>query len=1226
MGRPETDLDPGLGPVQRFAFELRKLRQEAGGITYRQMARQVEVSVATLSRAAKGEQLPSLPVALAYVRACGGDEQAWERRWREAVTEQARAADLVADETVPSPYRGLARFEVGDAPLFFGRDEVTDTLVRTVTGHRVVVVFGPSGSGKSSLLRAGLIPRLRGLEGPQRPAAVRILTPGEHPLRTLDTVCAPAPGEGDTWLVVDQFEEVFTLCHDAAERAEFIAHLLAARHPENRLRVILGVRADFYSRCLDQPGLDAIIQEASLPVGRMTPSELREVIVKPAAAEGLIVERALTAHLIEEVREEPGALPLLSHVLLETWRRRRGRTLTMAAYEAAGGLHGAIAQTAETFYTRLPDAQAVTARRILLRLITPGDGNPDTRRPIDVSELGEDQRTDTRTVLDLLARARLIILEDTVVELGHEALITAWPRLHGWIEEDRERLRAHRRLTEATRAWAELDRDPGALYRGTRLSTAEEHLCAPGHRDELTATEQAFLNVSIAARHEEQLASTRRNRYIRYLAFSLAVLLVVVTGISLLAISQRRDADRARIRATSRQLAAQAMQLVHYRPGAAMQLSVEAYRLAPTAEARSALLSMSARQYYQGRLAGHGDAVSDAAFSPDGTLATVSRDRSVALWDPTRRQRTARLTSHDTWLRAVAFSRNGRLLATGGDDRKVVLWDAASGKRSATLSGAAGAVKSIAFSADSRTVAGAGDGRTVTVWSIAHPTVRRTLAGHTGTVNAMAFSPDGRTLVTASEDHTVRWWDVAAGRRLAVQTGHTQSVDDVAFSPDGRTLATASRDHTVRLWDARRHIPKTTLTGHTGQVRTVAFSPDGQSLASAGHDETVMLWDAERGTLRATLTGHNNNIYTLAFNPRGSLLASAGEDGTITLWNPRRTPLRAHTDRLNKVAFSPDGRTLATASDDTTAVLWNTDRGTRRTTLRDGASPVNSAAFSPDGRTLAAATGIPQKHRADNNLTLWDLTGKPSAERLTRDTDRVTDVAYSPDGRTVAGVTAEGTVMLWDPRRRTRLANLIENTQTNTISTNAVAFSPDGRLLATASHDQKVRIWDLARRTRTATLTGHTASLRSVAFSPDGRTLASTGEDQTIMLWDIASHRRRAVLKGHTGSVNAVAFSPDGRLLATAGADRTAMLWDTRRRIPIATLTGHTGPVRSVAFSPDGRTLATASTDHTAMLWNTDLQRTAVQLCNILAASQAPRTAAAHSPTRHTCDTTVPAS
>ncbi|MGI5423576.1 helix-turn-helix domain-containing protein [Streptomyces sp. CA-179760] len=470
-GRHEVPVDPAAGPVQRFAFELRELRAQANGITYRALAQRAGYSVTTLAQAAGGERLPTLPVALAYAEACGGDQAEWEARWKEAVEESA-ADDSRDDGRSLPPYRGLGRFETGDSGLFFGREQLTADLVELLRRRRFAAVFGPSGSGKSSLLRAGLIPVLRHAQEPDlRPAAIRILTPGERPARTHTSVSIPAtPHDGsagaDTVLIVDQFEEVFTLCHDPAERARFIDLLLRARQPESRLRVLLAVRGDFYGRCAEHRDLADALRDANLLAGAMSRAELRAAVVKPAQTTGLTVERALTARLVEEVADAPGGLPLLSHALLETWRRRRGKTMTLAGYEAAGRLDGAIARTAEEVYGRFTEDQATAARRVLLRLIAPGDGTPDTRRPVDRAELPGTGRDDMARVVDALAGARLLTLDGDTVEMAHEALITAWPRLRGWIEDDRERLRVHRDLTEAAHAWEELGREEGALCRG----------------------------------------------------------------------------------------------------------------------------------------------------------------------------------------------------------------------------------------------------------------------------------------------------------------------------------------------------------------------------------------------------------------------------------------------------------------------------------------------------------------------------------------------------------------------------------------------------------------------------------------------------------------------------------------------------------------------------------------------------------------------------------------
>ncbi|MFD0076409.1 helix-turn-helix domain-containing protein [Streptomyces sp. NPDC127166] len=531
MGRHENPLDASEGPVAELADALRRLRRAAGSPPYHQMARLCSYSVATLSRAASGKQLPTLSVLLAYVEACGGDTAVWEARWRQA--SEALAAQQSGRGN--PPYKGLARFDHTDQALYFGRDRLVDDLWALTCERRVSALTGPSGSGKSSLLRAGLVPRLRGWqEGPWRPSAIRIITPGERPLSAHGPLLPP-PGARPSavFLIVDQFEELFTLCHDPVEREGFVKALLADRGPSDGLRVVLGIRADFAPRCLDHPGLASVVRDASLAVTRMTSAELREAIVGPARAHGLVVERALTARLTADVADNGSALPLLSHALLETWSRRQGRTLTLDSYEQAGGLHGAIAQSAEGVHARLDTVRADITRQILLRMISPGSGGaPDTRRSVtraELESLGESR--EIHEVLESLTRARLITSDGASVGLAHEALISAWPRLGDWIERDREKLRFQRWLTEAADAWDAVGREPGVRISPVRLAQLDAHASRAGGSG-LTALESDFLAAGLDT-HRRTLRARRTTR-------AMGSLLVATTSLAAAAFWRQR--------------------------------------------------------------------------------------------------------------------------------------------------------------------------------------------------------------------------------------------------------------------------------------------------------------------------------------------------------------------------------------------------------------------------------------------------------------------------------------------------------------------------------------------------------------------------------------------------------------------------------------------------------------------------------------------------------------
>jgi len=1168
---------------------------------------------------------------------------------------------LIAIQAEP-PFKGLQYFDEADADLFFGRELLTARLVGRLRQERFLAVVGASGSGKSSVVRAGLVPALKHGEpladGSLPPEGstrwqFHVMTPTAHPLKELATsltrdsesVTATAtlmddlagdarsldlaaarllkrPGSGNRLLlVVDQFEELFTARQDEAERKAFVDNLLhaAASETEGFTIVVIALRADFYHHCAQYPNLFTALEKHQANISKMSLNELRSAIEEPARLNGWEFESGLVDLILRDVGEEPGALPLLSHALLETWKRRHGRTLTLEGYHESGEVRGAIARTADGVFNRLTPEQQTIARNIFIRLTELGEGTQDTRRRAALSELiaHPEDKFAVEAVLKTLADARLVTTSEDMAEVAHEALIREWPALREWLDDDREGLRTQRCLTEAAQEWLQLHRDQDVLYRGARLSAAREW--AEAHADELNVLEREFLDASKAlaerevaereaqqqreleaaqrlaeetearrqaeaerAREAEQSAARLkvRNRIITVVGM-LALLAAIVAGFLGYRSNQNAiEAQRQATLAMARQLAAQAVARTSSQFDLSLLLSLESLHIADTAEARGSLLAgLQDHPQILRYLRGHTGSVTSVAFSLDGkTLASASDDRTIILWNVATRQPLGTLpTEHTDTIWNVAFSPDGKTLASAGWDKNIILWDVA------------------------------------TRQSLGPP-----LTGHTDRVYSVAFSPDGKTLASASRDKTIILWDVATRQPLGPPlTGHAAGVESVAFSPDGKTLASAGDDKTIILWDVATRQPLgQPLTDHTDLVASVAWNADGKMLASASWDRTIILWDvATRQPLGPPLTRHTDCVESVAFSPAPSgngtssqTLVSASRDRTIILWNistalntgsttrqPLGPVLTGHTDLIESVAFSPDGKLLASASKDGTIILWDvsialdTGSATRQPLgqpLTRHTDAVTSLAFSPTppgggtgGRMLASASG-------DNTVILWDVaTRQPLGPPLTGHTGFVRGVAFSPNGKTLASG-GDKTIILWNVATRQPLG--LPLTEHN-YDVTSVAFSPDSRALASASYDKTIILWDVTKRQPLGPpLTGHAAGVASVAFSPDGKTLASAGWDWNIILWDVATRQPLgSPLTGHTDRVYSVAFSPDGKTLASASADQTIILWDVATRQPLGPpLTGHAAGVASVAFSPDGKTLASASDDKTIILWD----------------------------------------
>ncbi|MGW3961506.1 nSTAND1 domain-containing NTPase [Amycolatopsis sp. NPDC005003] len=1200
-GRRERPLDAEEGPLQRFASELRQLRSAAGALSYRELSKRARFSVTALSEAAGGQTFPSLRVTLAYVKACGGDPDVWRERWEKA------CLDLMPDnqenEPAKAPYLGLASFQPEDADRFFGRRDLLEEVCGRLAESPFLAVFGASGSGKSSLLRAGLLPAVwRGDIASGEAWSTMLLTPGTRPVEQLaihladlggisaastatDLRADPGAvrvllrqvldGRAETVrlvIVVDQFEELFTLCRDEDERRAFVDCLLTAAGEHGPARVVLGVRADFYARCAQYPALVTALRDRQVLVGPMDADDLRAVVREPAVRAGLTVENALVEAVVADTADEPGALPLMSHALVETWKRRSGGRMTLAAYRQAGGLRGAIARTADRVFDEFDPGEQQVARDVFLRLTALGEGTEDTKRRVARSELLD--RAGAESVAKVLARLteeRLVTVGGDTVEVAHEALIRSWPRLRAWLAQDREALLAHRRLTETVAEWERHDRDDDLLYRGARLTAWRDD-----PRQRLNDAEREFLSLSFRVADRERRTRRRRTRAaFGFFVTATAVVTVLAVLASMLAGKNAEERELA----YSRQLVADARTQAQLDPELGLLLAREAYRVRPGAETEAALRQAAVDSHVRAGFTGHQGKITGVAFTSDGThLVTSGADGALRVRTWAGGQVSGEpvvLRGHRGEVWAPVFSRDGTRVAGAGVDGVVSVWDWRSGK-AVLLRGHQDAVWAVSFSPDGQRVASAGQDGTIRVWPVDGVGEPEVLRGHDGRVLGVAFSPDGRTLASSGGDGTVRIWPLDHPGAPIVLTGHTSSVEMVQFSPDGRYLATASTDGTARLWNATGAGDPVVLGSHDGTAEGVAFSPDGRMVASTGDDGTIRVWNTATRALPTVLRGHRGTVWAAAFSQDGKSLVSVSDDGTARVWDLEPAAdlvvLRGHTGKLCCAAFSPDGRRVVSAGKDGTLRFWDLSGRTDPRVL-PGGGPMTHVAWSPDG---AKVLGVAE----DGMVRVWPADGGADPVVLRGLGDKAPQATFSPDGRRVAVANGSDVLPVWDSTGAGKPMEL----RAPVTGYLYVDWSQDGKRLAASTNTGQIVVWDLARPGEPVVLHGHRGAVWQLAFSRDSTHLASAGNDGSVRVWRTADPGDPLVLTGHQGLVWSVAFSPDGRSVITSGNDGTVRRWSLDRPGEALVFRGFRTSVKSAGMSADGRYL-TAHDDGTVRTW-----------------------------------------
>ena len=1122
----------------------------------------------------------------------------------EALVPERRAV-AVAGST---PFTGLAAFQEVDAGRFFGRDRDIDQVVAELRGRPLVAIVGPSGTGKSSLVRAGVIPALkRSGEGWN----AHTLRPGRDPLAALAGVLVHdghTSGDGAlddspaalaaiaerlgaeagylgaqlraraastqrrVVVFVDQLEELYTLGVPAAPCAAFLACLAAvADDVSSPLRVVVAIRWDFLDRLIDGHPLAAEITRGLVMLRAMSRDGMREALLRPAGASEYRFEPpALVERMIDDLTATPGALPLLQFTAARLWehRDRERRLLTESSYEELGGVAGALAQHADAVLAGMSQPQQAVARAVFERLVTP----ERTRALVRVDELHALHRDPGLVdgIVQHLTETRLVVIErgvdgaDRTAELVHDSLIVRWPTLVRWLDDNQDDAAMLARLRTAARDWERSGHAAGLLWTGQVARAARAWRRHYG--GELAGVEQRYLAAVLAA--------ADRARRVRRRLFGAILSTVVIAAIAMGWLAWRQAWAARRVRDATRMAAMQALpddpttQLALLReiedieepPPGAVQ---EAKRLLHADVARVVVTAP--------------DPVMTAAFSPDSRRIATASGNDVRLWAADGVGEPLVLRGHDGEVWSAAFSPDGQRVVTASDDHTVRVWAADRPAAALVVNHLDAVAWRAAFSPDGQRIVAVttAGGR---IWNRAGAGEPWVLLGQDGLARSAEFSPDGGRIVVALPDNTVRLWSGDGQRALATLYGHDAAVRSAAFSRDGQRIVSASHDKTVRIWNADRGGEPVVLRGHDEVVLSAVFSPDGRYVASSSRDKTVRVWRADgRGTPRI-LRGHDDTVNTVAYSPDGQRIVSASLDRTVRIWDATASSeplaLHGHDAPTNAVAFSPDGRRVASASNDRTVQVASADGTGEPVVLRGHDNAVYSVAFSPDGQRIVSGS-------LDGTVRVWSADGSAAPLVLRGHAGAVYAVGFSPDGRRIVSASGDRTIRIWSADGRGDPAVLRGHDNIVLSAT----FSPDGRRIASASEDRTVRLWSADGRGAPVVLRGHDASIYSAVFSPDGQRIVTASDDKTVRVWDAEGRGEPRVLRGHEDWVYWAEFSPDGSRIVSASKDKTLRIWRADGTGEPVILVGEGSLAHQARFSPDGRRIATASDDRSVRIW-----------------------------------------
>ena len=1168
--------------------------------------------------------------------------------------------------TVPAiglsnPYKGLRAFETADSRDYFGRETLTEKLVARLGENsnrpHFLAIIGPSGCGKSSLVKAGLIPALRrgALPGSERWFIVE-MAPGDHPLDELEVALSriaanqgenirehlerdangltrvaslTLPNDGSQLLIViDQFEEIFSLVGEETRRQFLDLIITAATAPNSRVSIVITLRADFYDRPLQYPDFGELVRRRMETVLPLTAEELERAVRMPAEQAGVKFESGLVTTIIEDVHYQPGALPLLQYALAELFDHRQDVVLTQQAYRQIGGTIGALAKRAEEIYWQQSQEGKEAARQLFLRLVSvrdetaTGSSPQETQRRVlreEILSVSDDPDL-MDGVIDAFAAYRLLSLDHEpatrkpTVQLAHEAILKEWERLRAWLDESREDLIQQRRLSLLAQEWLAESREDSYLLRDARLD--QFSVWASNTSLKLSPDEAAFLQASQLKRQERRMEDEQRRerelktarrlaeaerqradeearaaKRLRRRAIFLMASLVVALGLAAAAFLFSRQAEAQRKLSFNRELAAAAISNLDQDPELglllALQAAEETYQQEGTIlpEVEEALhRSLQAHRLLLS--IPHGGAL---AITPDGNLiATGGEDGKIEFWDANTGDLVLSISAHNSPISDLEFSPDGLRILSGGLDEALKLWDTRNGQLLLSISSKDGPIYSVAYSPDGNRLA-AGMVNLIVLWdAINGEQISRFVdINLCGAIHDLVYTRDGERIGATFSNGCSIILNSLTGDISNVGFDREplgNNVSGIAFSPSGSRFAMPLARGEAKVRNTINKSGQVYLYGHTGNVFDLEFSPDGQLVATGSEDSTARVWDSSIGKQLAILAGHRMRVNRVAFFPDGQRLATTSNDNTTRVWDVSTGGSREWvtvgdpSGKAEYVTFSPDGRYFAT-NDYYRISVHDATSGERVSILEHGKSNWTMVDFSAQsGRVVAVYDFmVPALLDAQTGKALQKYYGQ---------THDISALSLSLTGDRLASGSSSGLISLWD---------VITGKQAGTLESHTdkicdLEFSPDGRRLASSSEDGRLILWDLSTGKPATTLLENQPVVVSLSFSPEGNRLVTSGPDGNATVWDTSSGELLLTLEGHTGAITGVDFSPDGMRIATASVDSTARIWDAYSGEELLILRGHISGLTSVSYYPDGKRLATSSMDGRVRIYALDVK------------------------------------